>query len=954
MSSSRRRLFLVDGYALIYRSFFALGDQRLLSSKGENTAIARGALEFLRRLIEKHKPEYLGWVHDAGLSFRHERYPEYKATRERLLPEQQADFDTGIERVVEILAGYRVPILSLEGYEADDVIGTLALQASQQGIDAVIVSGDKDFVQLVSPGVTILNPWHGRPGQTTEKWYNESNAADRLGVPPNRVIDYLALLGDSSDNVPGVKGIGDKTALALIQKWGPLEEILAHLPEVEPKRAQTALREHGDMGVLSKELVTIRTDLDITLDLNQVEVREPDWGTLRDLFVLLEFRTHAQDAATRAGGAAGAAGTATAPGPEQQGSATASVPARNYETIDSVDGVSRVIEMARAARSIAVDTETVLEAGAPDIVNPMRARLVGISLATSPESAFYLPFRHRSPKGDQASLTIGDAPAPASDEPTNLPDILSAEMAPLRALLSDPSVAKTGHNIKYDLLVLRREGVELAGIDFDTMLASYLIDPGRRSHALDALSIEFLQRSMTSYDEVAGKGKQQVPFDRVTIAAATQYSAADADVSLALRRLLEPRLRDANAAALMHDVELPLLAVLADMEATGVCIDLPWFRSLKERFARERAVSEESIYTAAGEHFNINSNKQLATILFEKMGLPVKKKTATGPSTDASVLQQLADEGHALPSLIMEYREFAKLESTYLDTLPALVNPATGRLHTSYSQTVAATGRLSSHDPNLQNIPIRRELGKAIRQGFIPREGWKFVAADYSQIELRLLAHLSGDPAFVEAFAAGGDIHRQTAAIIFGVDIASVTSEMRSRAKTINFATIYGQGAHALSRQLKVEYAEAREFIDTYFKRFAGVRAYLDAMVTTAREKGFVETILGRRRYIPELNDRNFNIRAFGERLAQNSPIQGSAADLIKVAMIRLHGEMRAAHLDSRMLLQVHDELVFEAPPQEVDALKELVTRAMTTAVALRVPLVVDLGIGDNWLEAKA
>jgi DNA polymerase-1 len=948
-ATPRRRLFLVDGYALIYRAFFALGDQRLISSKGENTAIARGALEFLRKLLDKHKPEYLGWVHDAGFSFRHEKYPAYKATRERLEPELQADFDTGVERVEEILAGYRVPILSLEGYEADDVIGTLALQAAAAGVEAVIVSGDKDFVQLVGPGIRILNPWHGRPGQTTEKWYTEENAGERLGVPPNRVVDYLALLGDSSDNVPGVKGIGDKTAIALIEKWGPLEEILAHLDAVEPKRARTALQEHGADGVLSKDLVTIRTDLDMKLDLPAVEVRDPDWATLRDLFIRLEFRTHAQEAATRAGGGV--------PSPEAVAGAPAAAPvgpkAHAYETISTVDGVERVIALARKAKSIAVDTETVLEPGAPDVVTPMRAKLVGISIATTPGTAFYLPFRHRSPGGDQSSLTIGEE-SRASEEPQNLPPIDSREMGALRALLADKAIAKTGHNIKYDLLVLKREGVPLNGVNFDSMLASYLLDPGRRSHALDALSIEFLQRSMTGYDEVVGKGKQQIGFDRVAVSVATQYSADDADVALTLRELFEPKLAATGAGKLLTEVELPLLEVLADMESTGVCIDLAWFQSLKERFTKERLASEEAIYVAAGEKFNVNSSRQLATILFERMGLPVRKKTSTGPSTDASVLQQLADEGHVLPARIMEYREFAKLESTYLDTLPTLVNPATGRLHTSYSQTVAATGRLSSHDPNLQNIPIRRDLGKAIRQGFIPQKGWRFVAADYSQIELRILAHLSGDAAFVEAFNAGGDIHRQTASIIFGVDIKDVTSEMRSRAKTINFGTIYGQGAHSLSRQLKIEHADAKEFIETYFKRFAGVRAFLDAMVATAREKGYVETILGRRRYIPELNDRNFNIRAFGERLAQNSPIQGSAADLIKVAMIKVHQDIEAAGLKAKMLLQVHDELVFEAPPAEIEQLQELVTHAMTTAVPLRVPLVVDLGVGENWLEAKS
>jgi DNA polymerase-1 len=942
----RGRVFLVDGYALIYRAFFALGDQQLVSSRGENTAIARGALEFLRRLLDKHHPEYLAWVHDAGLSFRHERYPEYKATRERLEPEQQADFDTGIERVSEILAGYHVPILSLDGFEADDVIGTLARQAAERGLKAVIVSGDKDFVQMIGPGVSILNPWHGRPGRTTEKWYDESNAAERLGVPANRVVDYLALLGDSSDNVPGVKGIGDKTALALIEKWGPLEEILDHINEVEPTRARTALTANADMGRMSKDLVTIRTDLPIQLDLDQLKVREPHWAQLRDLFIRLEFRTHAQEAATRAGGALSDATNVASP-----------KPSTSYETIDTLEGVARVIAAARAAGSIAVDTETMLDAGAPPVVNPMRARLVGLSLSTGPGVAFYLPFRHRSPAADQQDLGSGFGGGGGADAEVavrNLPDPLSPELEPLRALLADPAIAKTGHNIKYDLLVLRREGIVLGGVDFDSMLASYLLDPGRRSHALDALAIEFLQRAMTSYDDVAGKGKQQVSFDRVPIAAATDYSAADADVSLALRVTLEPRLAGAGAAKLLREVELPLLSVLADMEWTGVSIDLPWFQSLKTRFAKERVASEEAIYETAGERFNVNSNRQLAAILFERMQLPVRKKTSTGPSTDASVLQQLADEGHVLPALIMEYREFAKLESTYLDTLPALVNPSTGRIHTSYSQTVAATGRLSSHDPNLQNIPIRRELGKAIRRGFIPRPGWKMLAADYSQVELRLLAHLSGDPAFVEAFRAGGDIHRQTASIIFGVPLADVTSEMRSRAKTINFATIYGQGAHALSRQIKVEHAEAREFIDTYFKRFAGVRAFLDQMVATARDRGYVETILGRRRFIPEINDRNFNIRAFGERLAQNSPIQGSAADLIKVAMIRLHDELQARGLESRMLLQVHDELVFESPPGEIDTLKEIVTRAMTTAVDLRVPLVVDIGTGGNWLEAKA
>ncbi|MBM3908919.1 MAG: DNA polymerase I, partial [Gemmatimonadetes bacterium] len=966
------------GYALIYRAFFALGQQPLRSSRGENTSIARGTNDFIAKLIEKHRPEYLGWVHDKGLSFRHELYPDYKATRERLEPEQQIDFDEGVSRVEELLAGYKIPILALDGYEADDVIGTIARQSAAAGVNVVIVSGDKDFAQLVSPGVWILNPWHGRPGQTTEKWYDTQNVHERLGVPAERVVDFLALKGDSSDNVPGVKGIGDKSGVELIAKWGPLENILAHVDEVEPTRARNALREYGANGILSKKLVTIRDDLPMTLDLGALKLETPDWARLRDLFVHLEFTTAARKAGAQVGAQVGApvgaqagaqvgapvgapAGTAetaeaaetteTAERAEQAGGALAA----RYTTIDSLPALRALVAQCREAGRIAVDTETVLDAGAPPIVTPLRANLVSISIAVAPGEAYYLPFAHRGPRASQGDLDLGDAPPePVTAGITNLPPLLSADMKPLREMLEDPAVRKTAHNAKYDVLVLRRAGVSLRGLDFDSMLASYVHDPGRRSHAIDALALEFLGRSMTDYTEICGKGKTAIGFDEVPVDAARDYSCADADVALQLRARFEPRLEEHALTQLLADVELPLVEVLADMEWAGITIDVPWFASLKERFARERGAVEQQIYAVAGEEFNINSNPKLREILFGKLGLPVKKKTATGPSTDASVLQELAEEGHALPSLLMEYRELSKLENTYLDTLPALVNPRTGRLHTSFNQTVASTGRLSSSDPNLQNIPIRRELGRAIRQGFVPRTGWKLLAADYSQIELRLLAHLSHDPAFVAAFNAGGDIHRQTAATIFGVPLSAVNSEMRARAKTINFATIYGQGAHSLSRQLKIEHAEARAFIDTYFERFAGVRAFLDGTVAQAKQRGYVETIFRRRRYIPELQDRNFNIRAFGERTAQNSPIQGSAADLIKVAMIHIHQALSTSGLAATMLLQVHDELVFETPPEELAALQELVEREMTSAVTLDVPLVVDIGVGDNWLNCKA
>ncbi len=988
---SAPRLFLVDGYALIYRAFFALISRPLTTSRGENTSAAWGVVNFLNRLLETHRPEYLGWVHDSGLSHRHERYPAYKATREKLSEELQSDFDRGMERICQLLEAYDIPILSLQGYEADDVIGTLAAQGVAKGVNTVVVSGDKDFQQLVRHGVWLLNPGRGGAAAVEEQWVGEENAAERLGVPPRFVTDYLALVGDSSDNVPGVPGIGDKSARELVNTYGTLEEILSHAPTLTKKRPREALLEHPDRARLSKELVTIRDDLPIALDLELLRVREPHRGRLKELFVELEFHGLAKEQAK-----------------ETQASkevTPVNEPARRgavYETIDSIEAVRDLVDRARQAGHFALDTETVMDPASPLLADPLRSTLVSLAIAYEPGRAFYLPLRHREYRPAQGELLVDasgdrsptDAPedrgliqggdegsessgtkrgrarkkTAASAEPSsiaarllakerrmprNLPPLSSAEMTPLRELLEDPVVRKTAQNSKFDLLALRCAGVELRGLEFDTMIASYVLDPGRRSHGLDVLALEFLDHTMTTYDELCGKGRGAVPFDECPVEAARDYSCEDADMSLRLRALFEPQMEAYGLTKLFHEIEMPLIGVLAEMEWEGISIDRRWFASLKERFRAERESVEREIYREAGEEFNINSNLQLRVVLFEKLKLPVLKRTSTGASTDASVLTELAEQGHTLPTLLMEYRELAKLESTYLDALPAMVHPRTNRLHTSFNQTVATTGRLSSSDPNLQNIPIRRELGRDIRRGFVPREGWKLVAADYSQIELRLLAHLSDDPAFVNAFRAGGDIHRQTASVIFDIPVGEVTAEMRARAKTINFATIYGQGPHALSRQLRVEYAEARRFIDEYFQRFQGIRAYLDGMVEFAREHGYVQTIFGRRRYIPELRDRNFNVRAFGERTATNSPIQGSAADLIKIAMIRIQRALAQEGLRTRMLLQVHDELVFEAPPDELDAISPLVRGAMEGAATLSVPLVVDLGIGDNWLDTK-
>jgi DNA polymerase-1 len=984
------RLFLIDGYALIYRAFFALISRPLTTARGENTSAAWGIVNFLQRLVATHRPDYLGWVHDSGLSFRHERYPGYKATREKLTEELQSDFDTGMERIAQLLEAYRIPILSLTGYEADDVIGTLARQGAEAGINVVIVSGDKDFQQLVEPRVWLLNPGRGGPASVEEQWVSVENGAERLGVPPARVTDYLALVGDSSDNVPGVKGIGDKTARELVNEYGDLDAILAAAPTLTKKRPREALLEQAGMARLSKELVTIRDDLPLTLELDAMRMREPDTARLRQLFVELEFNTLARSLGDTTAAAVGVA-AATLPG-TSDGVPEATRPTTDYQTVDTLEALDRMIARARSAPYVAFDTATMIEPDSPQAVDPLRSTLIALAIAVGPGEAYYLPLRHRVFQPVQGTLLLDESEStngPVNDsaqaneaepkkprakraakqaEPTsiagralaagrtpvtNLPSLDDPAMAPLRALLEDPAVPKVAQNAKYDQLVLRRAGIAVAGLVSDTMVASYVLDPGRRSHGLELLALEFLDHTMTSYDDLCGKGKQELPFDVVPIGCARDYACEVVDVTWQLEQRFRPQLEAQQIYELYRDVEIPLLGVLADIEWTGIEIDRPWFASLKERFARERQRVEQEIYVSAGGEFNINSNPQLREVLFERLKLPIIKRTATGPSTDASVLQELAEAGHELPVLLSEYRELAKLESTYIDALPALVNPRTGRLHTSFNQTVAATGRLSSSDPNLQNIPIRRELGRDIRRGFVPREGWLLMSADYSQIELRLLAHLSDDPAFVQAFRSGGDIHRQTAALIFDVPLEMVTSEMRSRAKTINFATIYGQGPHALSRQLKIAHAEAKEFIERYFVRFQRVREFLDVTVEYAREHGYVETIFKRRRYIPELRDRNFNIRAFGERTAANSPIQGSAADLIKIAMIRIHDRLEAERRSARMLLQVHDELVFEVPADELAAVNALVKHEMEHAASLSVPLVVDVGSGRNWLETK-
>ncbi len=931
-ASETPRLFLIDGHALIYRSFFAMISRPLRTSRGENTSAAWGVVNFLLRLQSKYRPEYLIWVLDKGDSFRSAMYPEYKSTRQKLDAELQQDFDLALEQTREILEAFGVPVVAIDGYEADDVIGTLASREADRGVQVVIVSGDKDFYQLIGPRIALLNPGRGGPAGVEEHWVDESNASERLGVEPSKVIDYLALVGDASDNVPGVHGVGEKTAVLLLAEFGDLDTILAKAGEVKAKRAREALLSEADQARLSRQLVTIRKDVPVGIELREAVRQEPDPLALRTVLTRLEFHS----LVTRLGlvahhepaeGLAAQAGADVMP---------AAAPAAEVKVVDDPLALADMLTDLRTAPLLALDVRT--SAG-----EPHDAKLVGLGLAASLSRAWYLPFGHRPADGELA--------APVDVQ--NLPALSDSACVDLVALLQDPQVAKGGHDIKRGWQVLRNHGVELAGVTFDSMVASFVLDPGRRSHGLDTLSGDLLGRVIPTLPDLGRKGKVPVPFSEVAVAVAAGLAAVDCTTILALEAYFTPRLAETSLQPLLRDIEMPLVRVLADMEWVGIRIDPPVFERLSRELTEDLKRLEAAIAKEAGGSVNLNSPKQLAVFLFEKLRLPSLKKTKTGPSTDADVLEQLADMGHVVPRLLLEYRELQKLKSTYVDVLPNRVNQRTGRIHASFNQTGAATGRLSSSEPNLQNIPIRSPRGEAIRLGFIPTAGWRFVVADYSQIELRLMAHLSGDPAFVEAFNAGEDIHRQTAALIFGADRTAVTPEMRSQAKTINFGTIYGQGPFALSKQLGISLESAKTFIADYFQRFAGVRAYLDRQIEVARAQGYVETLFNRRRYIPEIKDKNFNTRAFGERLSQNSPLQGSAADLIKIAMIRLSEALRQGSFEARILVQVHDELVLEAPEAEIERVVPMVRDCMVGVAELKVPLVVDVGVGSNWLEAK-
>jgi DNA polymerase-1 len=895
---------LVDGSSYLFRAYHALPP--LTNSRGEPTGAIVGVVNMLRKLIDTYRPELMAVVFDApGKTFRDDLYPEYKAQRPSMPDELRAQ----IEPLHAIVRAMGLPLLMVPDVEADDVIGTLATQAAAQGLDTLISTGDKDLAQLVGPHVTLVNTM-------TDQVLDRAGVIEKLGVAPEQVVDYLTLVGDSVDNVPGVPQCGPKTAAKWLAEYGSLDALVARAEEIKG-RAGENLRASLERLPLSRTLVTIRTDVPLDVAPPDLRPTPPDIGTLREWYQRLE--------AKRLLAGLGAAADATA---IEVSAAADSPPARRYETVLDAAQLSRWIARLGQAPLFAFDTETTS-------LDYMEAELVGVSFAIEPGEAAYVPVGHRYP---------------------GAPDQLDrdAVLAALRPLLEDPARPKVGQNLKYDMSVLARHGVALAGIAYDTMLESYVLDATATRHDMDSLAERYLGEKTIHYEDVAGKGAKQIGFDQVPIENAAEYAAEDADVTLRLHQTLWPRLEAVpSLATLLRSLEMPLVPVLSRMERRGVRIDAAMLAAQSRELATRMHAVEQHAYQVAGSPFNLGSPKQIGEILYDRLGAPVLAKTPTGaPSTAESVLQELADKGIELPALILEHRGLAKLKSTYTDKLPQMVNARTGRVHTSYHQAVAATGRLSSSDPNLQNIPVRTEDGRRIRRAFVPEDGWRMLAADYSQIELRIMAHLSGDAGLLRAFAEGRDVHRATAAEVFGVAPDAVTAEQRRSAKAINFGLIYGMSAFGLAKQLGIEREYAQAYVNRYFERYPGVRAFMDRTREQAREQGYVETVLGRRLYLPDIKARNPQIRAAAERTAINAPMQGTASDIIKRAMIDLDAWLEAGQAPARLLMQVHDELVLEVRADAVDAVGAQVRALMQGAADLAVPLIVDVGVGDNWDEA--
>jgi len=906
-------LYLIDGSSYIYRAYFAI--RHLSSPNGFPTNALYGFTQMLLKVLKDRRPDHVAVIFDAGrVTFRTEIYPDYKANR-AAMPD---DLRQQIEPIKEMVRAFNIPALELAGFEADDIIGTIARDCRERNLQTVVVTGDKDLMQIVSEGVRLLDTMK-------EKESGIPEVLERFGVEPARVIDILGLAGDSSDNIPGVPGIGEKTAIKLIQEFGSLDELLQRAGEVKGKTGER-LQEFAEQARLSRRLATIDLHVPVDYSFDDFLFSPPDNARLAELFKLYGFTTLMKELTSQS-----------------------TLTAEQYRTIRSEAELAELLAELSAADSFAIDLETTS-------LNVREAQIVGISLSFREHEAFYIPVGHlASPQQEMLSGAAGDLFSQRV-ESTLLPDQLplTRVLDALKIFLEDPARKIIGQNIKYDYQVLRRYGVTIAGIWCDTMLAAYLNNPSRLSQGLDSLAVELLDHKMISYTDLTGKGKEQIGFATVDIETASRYSCEDADATYLLHEILLPKVAAAGMERLFHEVEMPLLPILAEMELTGVRLDLPLLAELSERFGREMVSLEAAICGLAPEPFNVNSPKQLGEILFDKMKLPSGKKTKTksGWSTNVDELERLAEAGYEIAALLVKYRGLAKLKSTYTDALQKLADPLTERVHTSYNQAVTNTGRLSSSDPNLQNIPIRTDEGRLIRRAFIAKEGHKILSADYSQIELRVLAHLSQDPVFCDAFAKDEDIHTRTASEVFGLFPEMVTAEMRRQAKTVNFGVIYGQSAFSLAKQLGVARKVAEEFIDSYKSRHCGAMAFLESCISQARENGFVTTILGRRLPIADISSSNFNVKSYAERNAINYPIQGSAADIIKQAMVRIDRRIKKEGLLSRLIMQVHDELVFEVLDEELILMEQLVAHEMERAVQFSVPLKVDINYGLNWSEA--
>jgi len=908
---AKKKLYLLDGMALAYRAHFAFIKSRLKNSEGIATGPILGFANTLVKLLEEEEPTHIAVAWDTHApTFRHKMDEEYKANR----PPQPDELRVGIPLIKEMIEQFGIRNIEQDGYEADDIIGTIAYDAHEDHVEAFLVTPDKDFMQLVRDHVVMVKPDNKNGGFNI---IDPEGVMDYFGVYPDKVIDVLAMIGDTSDNIPGVPGIGKKGAPKLVKKYGSLEKAIEAAPDMKAKRAREGLTNFKDQALHAKEMVTIKTDVPGVVDWESLGWDGPKKKDLGLFFKRMEFRTLTQK---YLGEEPGGQGTLFG-GEDQSGPDTLEDADVNYSTAVTEEEIQNVVKQLKKAEELSFDTET-------DSTDPIVANLVGISLSAKGDVAFYIPINVEGALSQKDVLGL------------------------LKPMLTNPNSLKVAQNFKYDYLVLLRAGLKVAGPVFDTMVAGYLLDASQKI-SMDALAKTYLNYKPVSIETLIGKGKSQKSMDELPYSEVAQYACEDADVTYKLWEVLKDKLDDDELKEIANELEFPLIRVLAHMEKEGISVDVEMLEQFSEELTHDLEELEKKIFDLSGEEFNLNSPKQLGEVLFDKLGLPAGKKTKTGQySTSESVLTKLAPE-YEMPSLVLDYRSLSKLRSTYVDALPKLVNKESGRIHTQLNQTVAATGRLSSSSPNLQNIPIRTKRGREIRKAFVPADGFKLLAADYSQVELRVIASISGDENMIEAFKNGEDIHSRTAKEVFSLDsLDDVTADQRRKAKEVNFGIPYGVSAYGLASRLGISNDEGKEMIDQYFERFPGIQTYIDETVKEAKDNGYVKTLLGRRRYIPDINSRNWNVRGFAERTAINMPIQGTAADIIKLAMIRIDDFLRDSDYKSRMLLQVHDELIFEIHQDETEELPEKLKEMMENAYSLDVPLDVEMGLADNWLDA--